>query len=299
MKTGIQVKRGDFFFDGKKVQLAGNHTWNTVQPFNGKTTELDELTGNFTRLWTVETRGMVLEGTFYGSNSSGLSRVGLVPWKSDGSLNKRYYRALSNVVAEAEEKDIVTGVVLFDNAFNAYFKGGWENHPLNGLGPRFASEVHTQGTWNRFQRQHVKRVAKVLAPYGNVIAEVGNELNRDSVSWFQKKVVSWWNKFSDAPIGVSYASGMKASKGRTQDWIAGTGADWAAPHNGERVSGFRGAYVFDTDHASALSSNVSGLRSAWNRGDSLWLMDGLGGDILRNRNNLQPDRRFILDSLAS
>lgn len=290
----ITTKGRTFLKNNKPVQLAGNHTWNTVQPFNGRTTGLDELTGNFTRLWTVETKGMVLAGSAWGSNSSGTVKVGLVPWKADGSLNKRYYRRLEAVVAEADQRDMVTGVVLFDHAFNAYFPNGWTNHPLNGLGPKDVTQIHTKGSWNKLQRAHVQAVTKTLEDYDNVIYEVGNELHRNSVySGFQKMVVKWVKKFTDKPVGVSYASGLKASRGKTQDWIARTGADWAAPAGGERVSGFKGAYVFDTDHASPLVPNVAGLRGAWARGDSLWLMDGLDGSILRNQGSLVPDRSYI------
>lgn len=289
----LSVRRGRFLQDGEPVRLAGSHTWNTVQPFNGRTAALDRLTGNFTRLWTVETAGMVPGASSWGSNSPGLVRVGLTPWKGDGSLRGRFYDRLETVVRRAEQRDTIVGVCLFDHAFTAYFPQGWERHPLNGLGPAGPEQVHTRGRWNRYQRAHVRRVARTLAPYDNVIAEVGNELHRDSTAWFQAKVTSWWKRFSDAPVGVSYASGMKASRGRTQDWIARTGADWAAPAGGERVAGFKGAYVFDTDHASALRPNVAGLRSAWARGDALWLMDGLDGAILRNQGSLAPDRAYI------
>jgi len=284
------------FFKNRK--LAGSHTWNTVQPFNNVTTPLSKLVGNFTRLWTVETRGMILQGSAWGSNSPGLVRVQDVPWKNDGSLNKRYYNRLENVVCKAERRDVVTGVVLFDHAFNAYFPRGWEFHALNGLGPEDVTQVHTKGPWNKYQRAHVKEVVKRLEDYDNVIYEVGNELHRNSVPWFQKTVVKWVKKWTDKPVGVSYASGIKPSRGRSQDWITRTGADWAAPSGGERVSGFKGHYVFDTDHASALRTNVSGLRSAWQRGDSLWLMDGLDGHILRNQGSLAADRNFISASIG-
>lgn len=280
--------------------LAGSHTWNTVQPFNGKTTSLNKLVGNFTRLWTVETTGIVLQGSAWGSNTSGTVRVSNTPWKSDGSLRKSFYKRLKNVVKKAEAKDIVTGVVLFDHAFNAYFPKGWKNHPFNGLGPSDASKVHTRGPWNTFQRAHVKKVTKTLEPYDNVIYEVGNELHRNSVPWFQKTVIKWVKRFTDKPVGASYASGLYAD----QSWLTKIGADWIAPNNSLRsggvrkVSGFKGPQIFDTDHASALRTNVSGLRTAWNQGRPLWLMDGLNGDILRNGSNLAPDRAFINSILS-
>lgn len=295
----LKAKKDGFYLGKTRLKLAGNHTWNTVQPFNGKTTPLDSLTGNFTRLWTVETRGMVLQNSFYGSNSSGLVKVGLVPWKNDGSLNKKYYKQLEKVVSKADTLDIITGIVFFDNAFTSYFPQGWENHPFKNLGVSDPSLVHTKGPWNKYQRAHVKKTIQTLQDYDNVIFEIGNELHRNSVPWFQNKAVKWAKKFTDKPVGVSYASRVKPSAGRTQDWIARTNADWAAPAGGQRIPNFKGHYVFDTDHASALTSNVAGLRSAWNRQDSLWLMDGLSGDILRNRSTLQPDRNYLNSVLAS
>jgi hypothetical protein len=295
MEIGI---KGDQFIDestGEPLKLAGSHTWNTVQPFNGKTTRSDQLTGNFTRLWTVETRGAVLSTSSWGSNSTGLVRIGAVPWRSEGSLNGRYYRRLENVVAKAEKRDIVTGVVFFDHAFNAYFPGGWANHPFNGLGPKDPSQVHTRGSWNRYQKAHVRRTVNTLAEYDNVIYEVGNELHRNSVPWFQQQVVRWVEKLTKKPVGVSYASGVYAD----QSWMTKVGADWIVPSNSPRsggvrkLPGFKGPQVLDTDHAWALSSNVAGLREAWRQGRSLWLMDGLGGTVLRNRDNLAPDRAFI------
>ena len=276
---------------------AGNHTWNTVQPFNGRTTKLDRLTGNFTRLWTVETRGAVLEDSAWGSNSRGLVRIGAVPWKEDGSLNPRYYRRLRRVVAAAEKRDIVTGVVFFDNAFTAFFPRGWEHHPFNGLGPKNPSQVHTKGRWNRMQRAHVEQTIKTLEPFDNVVYEVGNELHRNSAPWFQRQVVRWAKRLTDKLVGVSYAVGLY--RPRQQAWKTEVGADFIVPNNSFRAGGVRklksfgGPQLLDTDHAWALQSNVNGLKQAWGQGRSLWLMDGLDGDILKNRDNLALDRAFI------
>lgn len=297
----ISIK-GDQFIDsitGKTLKLAGSHTWNNIQSIGGKTVSLNRIVGNFTRLWTIETKGAVLEQSTWGSNTSGLVKVDNVPWKKDGSLNNKYYDALETVVRKAEKKDIVTGVLLFEHAFQAYFPQGWNNHPFNGLGPTDPSEVHTKGPWNEYQRAHVKRVIETLEPYGNVIYEVGNELHRNSTSWFQKQVVKWVKKFTDKPVGVSYASAVY----RDQSWLKRTGADWIVPGNGTRAGGvnklpgFKGPQVLDTDHGWALNSNVNGLRTAWSQGRPLWLMDGFDGSVLKNQASLVPDRNYI-DSLV-
>jgi hypothetical protein len=295
--TGITIKGDDFFIDGKKTKLAGNHTWNTVQSVGGEIIKMDKITGNFTRLWTLETRAANFEESPWGSNTPGTVRIGNSPWKKDGSLNGRYYKALENAVKAADERGITVGVCLFEGTLSTYFRGSdyisWKAHPFNGLGPADTYSVHTKGSWNKYQRAHVKRVTETLEKYDNVMYEVGNELPRDSIKWFQAKVIEWVNKFTNKPVGASYAQGMKASRGRTQDWLTGIGADWIAPSGSTKLPGFKGPQILDTDHAWPLYSNVTGLKSAWNDGRSLWVMDGFNGTMLRNQNSLKPDLYFI------
>jgi hypothetical protein len=295
--TGISVKGNNFYIDGKKTQLAGNHTWNNVQPVGGDRIGMDKVTGNFTRLWTLETKAVNFEESPWGSNTPGTVRIGNSPWKKDGSLNGRYYEALEDTVKAADKRGITVGVCLFEGTLSTYFRGSdyvsWKTHPFNGLGPADTYQVHTKGAWNKYQRAHVKRVTQTLERYDNVMYEVGNELPRDSIKWFQGKVIDWVNKFTNKPVGASYAQGMKPSRGRTQDWLTNIGADWIAPAGAEKLANFKGPQILDTDHAWPLFSNVAGLRSAWNDGRSIWLMDGFGGNVLRNQGNLGPDRAFI------
>jgi len=280
------------------MNRAGNHTWDLLQPIAGRTTSIDAITGNLTSAWTVETRAFNPSTSPWGSNTPGMLRVGRVPWRDDGSLNGRYYRALGDLAQTAERRAITVVVRLFEGSFQG-FDGGWANHWSRDLkhGPVAPEHVHTRGPWNTHQRAHVKRVAKTLAGYDNIIGHAGNELHRNSIGWFQPAVVRWWQRFSDAPIAVGYAQGMKPSAGRTQDWMARTGADILSPAGGQRVAGFKGPYIFDTDHASPLHSNIPGLRAAWARGDSLLLMDGMSGRVLRNQSPLASDRAFI-DSIV-
>lgn len=290
--------KGDKFVDkitGKPLKLAGNHWWNNVQPINGRTVGLDRLTGNFTRLWTIETKAANFSSSPWGSNTPGLQRIEDGPFKKDGSLNGDYYRRMEAVVRKADRQDVVAGVVLFEGSIQRIFPGAWENHPFNGLGPTRHEDVHSRGPWNRFQQAHVRRLVKLLEPYGNVIFEVGNELASGSIKWFQGKVVKWVQKWSDQPVGVSYASGVY----RDQGWMRKVGADFIVPGNGTRaggvarVPGFKGPQILDTDHAWPLFSNVAGLQQAWQQVRSLWLMDGLDGSVLRNQQSLKPDLAFI------
>lgn len=300
--SGIRIKGDDFYVDGKKTQFAGNHTWNNVQPIGGKTVGMDRVTGNWTRLWTIETRGADFAASKWGSNTPGVQRVGSVPWKDDGSLKDSYYTRLENTIKKADKEGLTVSICLFEGSIQG-FGSAWDNHPFNGLknGPSIPQDIHTKGEWNKYQRAHVKRVAQIASKYDNVMAEVGNELNASSTKWFQSKVVEWWNKFSDKYsdvdkyIGVSYATGVRGA----QYWMKGTGADFVIPSVGYgaspalRVPGFKGPQILDTDHGWALNSNVGGIREAWNSGKSVWLMDGFEGSVLRNQASLVPDRNFI------
>ena len=298
--TGITIKRNNFYIDGKREQLAGNHTWNTVQAINGERIGMSKITGNFTRLWTIETGGANFADSPWGSNTPGVVKIKNLPWKDDGTgdLNPAYYDALERSVRAADKLGITVGVCLFEGAIVPYFPVGgasWRLHPFNGMkdGPKEPWQVHSRGPWNKYQRAHVKEVTSRLEKYDNVIYEVGNELNRESIKWFQGKVIEWVKGYTDKPVGASYATGMKPSRGRTQDWLTNIDADWIAPSGGEKIPGFKGPQILDTDHAWALRSNVAGLRNAWDEGRSIWVMDGFNGTMLRNQNNLQPDRNFI------
>jgi len=276
------------------VTRAGSHTWNHVQPIDGRTVGVDSIIGNLSSAWTIETQGFDPSGSIWGTNAPGPVRIGKVPWKPDGSLNGKYYRALAEFVAAAERRGIDVVVRLFEGTFQA-FPGGWANHWSRGLrrGPAAPELVHSRGPWNEHQREHVRRVAQVLAPFDNVIGHAGNELHRNSIGWFQPAVVRWWRRWSDDPIVVGYAQGMKPSHGRSQAWMATTGADILSPAHGERVSGHGGRYLFDTDHSHPLRHVPGSLQAAHARGDWILLMDGHGGNLLRNQNDLSPDRAFI------
>jgi hypothetical protein len=254
--TGVTIKRNNFYIDGKKEQLAGNHTWNTVQDIDGERIGINKITGNFTRLWTIETRGANFADSRWGSNTPGVVKIDDVPWKRDksGRLNPGYYDALERSVKAADEKGITVGVCLFEGSIVPYFGSGgdsWRLHPFNGMknGPTESWQVHSRGPWNQYQRDHVKEVTSRLEKYDNVIYEVGNELHRESVKWFQGKVIEWVKRFTDKPVGASYAQGMKASSNRTQDWLTNIDADWIAPAGPAKLPGFKGPQILDTDHS--------------------------------------------------
>jgi len=287
----ITIKGDRFLINGKARTLAGNHTWDVVQEINGNRTPIDKLTGNFTRLWTVETKAFVNNRPPFVGADPGLIRVTGGPWRKDLSLNGRFYRRMEQAVAQADRRDILTGVVLFEGSLPDLFPRAWEFPPFRGHGPKAHHDVHTKGPWNHHQLAHIKRMVKTLEPYDNVVYEVGNELTKPSTSWFQGWVVKQVQRLTDKPVGVSYARGVHPSGG--QQWMRRAGADWLAPGGPAPVAGFKGPQVLDTDHSWALRSNVPGLQTAARAGRPIWLMDGFRGTMLANIDSLAPDRAFI------
>lgn len=304
----IGIKGNGFTWNNRPVRLAGSDTWNLVQRIEGERIGLKELAlpepsknvRPFTRLWTIETKGFVGENSQWGSNTRGLINVQDGPFNRDGSLNQGYYHALERVVKRAEKRDIVTGVVMHEGSIPDIFPGGWEHHPFNGLGPTSHDRVHAKGPWNKIQQRHIEKVVKTLEPYDNVMYEVGNELMATSTGWFQKWVVALVKRLTNKPVGVSYARGIRPSKGRQETWMLSTGADWAAPQGSSiaqpgGVPGFRGPQMLHTDHAWPLVPNLAGMKSAWNRGFDVLLMDGKKGTVLLNQGSMAADRAWVAD----
>jgi hypothetical protein len=294
----LSIESSDFRWKGKPICLAGDHTWNTVQRINGEAIGIDEITGNLTKLWTIENRAMIADSSLWGSNSKGTIAVKDLPWKKDGSLNGTYYRRLDKAVAAAEKRNIVAIVSLFEGSIPDIFPLAWETHAFNGLGPKSHDQVHTKGKWNKYQRAHVKRTVKTVADRKNVIFEVGNELMASSTRWFQGQVVKWVRKWSNKLIGVSYARGIRASKGQNEaKWMVRTGADWFGPTataiNQGQFKNIKTPLIFDTDHSWPLNSNVQGLQTAARQGHDILLMAGFRGTFLRDQASLAGDRAFV------
>lgn len=295
----ITTKGDSFLWEGRPIRLAGNHTWNTVQAMAGERIGLDKITGNFTQLWTIESHALVASNSQWGSNTEGLIKVDNVPWKKDGTLNPAFYDTLETVVKRAAKRDIITMVTFFEGSLPRNFDKAWDNHALNGLGPKRHEQVHTRGPWNQYQRAHVKETVQHLEKHDSVIYKVGNELAAASTKWFQKQVVKWTRRWSDKPVGVGYAPYIRPSRGQQEVWTKRTGADFILPA-GSTVSApwHKGPVIRDSDHSSPLRDALPTFQASWRQGHSLLLMDGFNGTFLRNQESLAPSKAFIEGVLA-
>ncbi|MFZ9889991.1 MAG: hypothetical protein ACO3JL_21045, partial [Myxococcota bacterium] len=235
-KGKVVAKGQHFEIAGKRLKLAGNHTWDTVVKFGGKSTPLTALVGNFTRLWPVEVSRLTTNGASDWTTNKEFAITPL-PWKRTNGkfdldkLNTLYFDRLEAKVKQAEEMGMVVSVVLFDGAYNRFFgTEEWTKHPLNpnnnlqGVGPSHVNGIHASGDHVPYQRKYVKEVIRRVGGYPNVLFEIGNELHSSSVAW-QKSMVRLVKKRSDRPVGVSYVTSL-----RDNAWMKTSGADWFAPH---------------------------------------------------------------------
>lgn len=300
---GKVVARGRHFeIAGERLELAGNHTWDTVVRFQGKSTPLTQLVGNFTRLWPVEVRRLTTNGAA-DWNTNRTFAISPMPYRRVNGkydldqLNAAYFDRLEAKVRAARDLGMVVSVVLFDGAYHRFFGADeWDHHPLNprnnrqGVGPGDANGVHAPGDHVPYQRKYVKEVIRRVGSYPNVLFEIGNELHRSSVGW-QKQMVRLVKKRSDRPVGVSYVTGL-----RDNHWMKTSGADWFAPHfsSPTRPAGLVGPIVYDTDHTWALRCRPADLATAAERGMYPLLMDGMTSRILRNLDNMAPCRAQVL-----
>lgn len=297
--TPIEIKRKRFFVGGKRVRLAGSHTWNTVQSVGGEQIPIKRLKGNFTRLWVIEPSVINVSSGKYPSRSTGRLRVNPTIYEKIGKkfdlnkVNTAYLDRLEETIKEARDRGMVTAVMLFDGAFNRFFgSDGWNFHPFNpknniqNVGPTIVQEIHTTNKeFFKFHKGFVRSVVERLEKYDNVIFEVGNEMDRKSIP-FQKEIVSLVKRITSKPVGVSYVT-------RTDDnWMLSSGADWITPNWRSNLT-FSGPTVLDSDHGWALRCDKASLSKAYNDKKDLLLMDGITGTILKNYENMRPCRAFI------
>lgn len=302
---------GHLRWQGKRIQFAGAHTWDSITGLGGPRTQLRSLAmpdvdkdkGIYpgTRLWAhIEPARLTLDGSQPWATGARL-KTELLPWRRKNGkwdlsrISKRWLRRLKSVVSEAEKRDIITQVVLFDGAFNRFFGADeWEAHPMNpknniqNIGPTNVSLVHSKGPWNKYQRKLIRTAAEALTENRNVILEIANEPDRSSVQtgWY-KNMIKTAKKASNAPVLASYVTRL------ADDWMRRSGADLFGPASmGQRID-LPAHEVADDDHAFPLRGDVGLLREAWQRGNSVLMMDGLNGDVLRNVGNLGPGRDFL------
>lgn len=300
--------------DGKRVLLAGSHTWDTIQDF--RTSEatprfdfpafvawLQANGHNFTRLWRWEYNWW--QNDFLGApqavdphpwprpqNNQPRAADGL--WKFDLShLDQAYLTRLEDRVADLEAAGIYCSVMLFEGCVSSQFPGDpWRYHPfasgnnLQGIEVISPSEFYSLADNQvvQVQTEYVRRVVELLNPHRNLLWEISNETMASSYEW-QCHLVDFIRQV-EAGLPLQHPVGMTAMvRGGTDEQLVAGPADWISPGMANyQVPTFPNTtgkvVLLDTDHVWGLGGTAEWVRQAVANGYNPIFMDPYLGNVV-------------------
>ncbi len=300
---------------GEAVWLTGSHTWASFQERGvaGRTPDFDypayldfleERGHNFIRLWTWEHAQWMqfvsrdtpvrYEPLAYARTGPGNALDGK-PKFDLTRFNPDYFQRLRQRVELARERGIYVGVMLFQGFSLSKVRGqqgvgnAWEGHPFhkannisgvdgNPSGDGRGHEVHTLQVprITTLQEAYVRRTIETLGDLDNVLWEIGNEMELDSVDWqyhlirFVRKVES--SRKLQHPIGMTGAPIKEdALFASPADWISPNVKDWVRD---PPVNAGKKVVLMDNDHGVPNDHDPSWVWKAFTRGHQFLLMDG-------------------------
>ena len=293
---------------GKAILLVGSHQWdnlvdNDARPgtfnYSDYLDFLEEHNHNFIRMW---------------AQWAWVREVNPVPYRRVGPENaldgrpkfdltqfdQAYFDRLRSRVVEAGERGIYVSVMLFQGwSIEDRGEGNpWIRHPYNGAnnvngidgdlnGNGEGEETHTLGspTITALQEAYVKKVIDTVNDLDNVMYEVSNESQSNSVAW-QYHVVEFIHSY-EREKPKQHLVGVTSGGGRDtigNDAIFASPADWVSPN-------FRGGYrdnppaadgskvvIADTDHIFGIGGDRIWVWKSFLRGFHLAYMDDFGSE---------------------
>ncbi len=263
---------------GKAIYLAGSHTWDDIQTesdlapldFNSYLSFLQQHGHNFTRGWAEEqakwapwtTAAVTFSPLPYARLGPGLALDGQ-PRFDLTQFNQPYFDNLRSRVVAAGNVNIYFAVMLFEG-WSVGTKPGepgnaWPGHPFNAANnvngvkgdfdaDGFGYEIQTlaSSTITRLQEAYVEKVVDTLNDLDNVIWEISNESNADSVNW-QYHFISFLHSYEATKpkqhavwMTVPYPDGINSS-------LYSSSAEAIAPNMSVAGDGSK-VVVLDTDH---------------------------------------------------
>jgi 4-amino-4-deoxy-L-arabinose transferase-like glycosyltransferase len=308
----INAENPRYFADsaGRPVYLAGAHTWSNFQDaeplasfdYGGYLNFLAAHNLNFMRLWVWEQADWVPWRPYHyrllpmpylrpgpGPARDGEPRMDLT--KYDPS----YFQRLRSHVMQAGAKGIYVSIMLF-NGYSVERKhldgeDPWLGHPfyrgnnINGvdgdpedLGDGRAVHTLQNPAVTHYQEDYVRKIIDTVNDLGNVLFEICNECNADSIPWQYHM--------------IEFIKGYEATKpkqhpvGMTVIWPRGKNrslfespADWISP-NGEGgydrdppAADGKKVIVADTDHMYGVGGDRSWVWKGFLSGLNLNFMD--------------------------
>lgn len=309
--------------NGNIVYLTGSHTWENFmdvdftvndRPFDWLS-YLDFLKSNnhnFFRLWALEnakwagftTAGVVFHPLPFDRPGPGTALDGQMKFDLT-SFNQSYFDRLRQRVIEAGDRGMYVSVMLF-NGWAVERKGAtgnpWPGHPfnrnnnINGIDgdpnqDENGQEIHTlqipQVT--AIQEAYIRKIVDTLNDLDNVLYEICNECNPQSVKW-QYHMIDYIKSYqagkpNQHPVGMTviYPSGInKDLFSSNADWISPNssgGYDSDPPEsNGAKI------IVVDTDHIWGIGGDRYWAWKSFTRGMNILFMDeyNFNGAVLDN-----------------
>lgn len=301
---------------GEAVWLTGSHTWAVFQErgIEGRTPDFDypgyldflEQHGhNFIRLWTWEHAQwmqFVSRETPVRYAPSPYLRTGpgnAIDGKPKFDLtrfNPDYFQRLRQRVELARGRGMYVGVMFFQGFSVSKVRGqkgvgnAWDGHPyhavnnINGVdgnpsGDGKGHEIHTLKVprVTELQQAYVRKMIETLGDLDNVLWEIGNEIELDSVDW-QFDMIRYVHKV-EAGRPLRHPVGMTGAPITTETLLASP-ADWISPFdNGKEwfidppANAGKKVVLLDNDHGNPNEHDPSWVWKNFTRGNQFILMD--------------------------
>jgi len=302
--------------NGKAIYLAGSHNWNDVQDesdapvldFNAYLNFLQQHGHNFTRGWVWEqaqwapwsTAAMTFTPLIYLRTGPGRALDG-EPKFDVTQFNQLYFDDLRSRVVAAGNMGIYFSVMLFEG-WGVGTKPGepgnaWPGHPfnasnnvnaingdLNGDGNGLEIQTLASATITSLQEAYVRKVIDTLNDLDNVIWEVCNEANADSVDW-QYHFVQFIHTYESSKLKqhpvwltVLWPDGLNSSLfSSTAEAIApdDSSGDYEALTSGPQAGDGRRVIISDSDHLWGQGGDGIWVWKSFTRGLNVAFMDDL------------------------
>lgn len=321
---------------GRPIYLTGSHTWDNRQDFGTSRfdfhrylTFLKEHNHNFVRFWIWEqSKGLTTSpppaNPFADLTPEVFARTG-PGIAADGGLkfdltkfNSAHFDRLRERIIDAGARGIYMSVMLFDGWSIEKKSGGvnpWTYHPfnrrnnINGVdgdpnGDGNGSETHTLliSDVTELQEAYVRKVIDTINDLDNVLFEISNESNAESLNW-QYHMITYIKSYEARkpkkhPVGmtVCWPEGSNAA-------LFNSPADWISPNN---MGGYKNdppasagdkIIVVDTDHLWGIGGNRGWAWKSFTRGLNVLYMDPWDGAFIRVASN--DDLRLNMGYISS
>jgi hypothetical protein len=296
-----------YFVDqsGRVLYLAGSHAWNNLFDWEPPGAQfdynfyLDFMTSrqqNLMRGWVSENAHSL--PTPYQRTGPGTALDGGLKYDLT-KLNSEYFSRIRQRVVAARDRGIYVSIMLFQG-WSIEDKGDgdpWPRHwfnrsnNINGIDGDLnhngdGHEVHTlaNSAITALQKTYIEQVINTVNDLDNVLYEIANESNYDSLAW-QDQMVQFIHERENGrnrhPVGMSCVGDTEHGAGPSST-LLGSHADWVAPCGPLDMEGYQTnppasigdkVVIPDTDHIWGAGGDRAWVLKSFCRGLNALFMD--------------------------